>query len=378
MNPAKLVQTAMILPGGLTWPDLKAGRSAVRYLPKEWPAAVGAPLDQHPPEPPDWPHGPMPRALNLAVAALRQLNYDPNRHYGLVLGLPSMLAEVEYVERCLQFRNEPAQIAKLNGFSFDFPLSYLASKLNTGPRLRLDSACASGCDALIVAAQWLQAGPITDVLVIAASAMLNPIGLALFRNLKALNPHSDLKASRPFDRQRRGFVMGEAAAAVWLSSDPTLSAQAFLVGYGQSMNAIHFVDLPDDTTAMEIACRQALGDLDRVAYVSAHGTATRRNDQVETALHERLFQTQTPKVPLSSIKSMVGHCLGAAGLIEAIVCVEALKEQIAPPTIHLSEPEYDLNYVAQKAQPIQGNFALSNTFAFGGANTSLLFAKEHP
>ena len=381
MDPVAFVDSATILPGLMRWPDLREGTSAVRMLEGEYPVAVGAPVPLAPIIPSDWPFPVMPRALGLAREALMALELDPNRSYALVLGLPNLYSETAYLEPTLVHRHEPEHMARLIGFAHDFPMNYLADLLpGCGPRLRVDAACATGNDALIVAHQWLSAGVVDNVVVVAASAMLNPVGLALFNNLQALNDRPDLEASCPFDARRRGFVMGEGAAAAWLTRDSELNARGYLCGYGQSMNAHKFVDLPEDIGPMAAACRAALGPLREVAYISAHGTATPINDAAETRLYKDLFGHRAAKIPISSIKSMIGHCLGAAALIEAITCLHALEEQMAPPTInlHVTDPACDLDYVANRACAIEGNFALSNAFAFGGHNSSILLSRERP
>ena len=376
-----IIDHALVLPGDLTWRDLKAGSSAVCFLEGEFPVCVGAPISADFETPESWPFPMIPRALNLALKALSQLSFDPDRRYGLVLGLPNLFSETDYMEHALPYRNEPTAMGDTLGFCYDYPLGFVAEAIpGCGPRLRVDSACATGNDALIAAYQWIDGGLVDDVIVLAASAMLNPAGTALFHNLKALNDSESLQASCPFDRRRRGFVMGEGAAALWLSGNSDLPARGYLCGYGQSMNADKFVDLPQDPRAMLAACEGALGGLEKVAYVSAHGTATQANDLVETKLYRRLFGPRADEIPVSSIKSMIGHCLGAAALIEAIVCLQALAHQTAPPTINLNEPDEqcDLNYVPNQPQPIEGNFALSNAFAFGGHNSSILLAGSRP
>ncbi len=380
-KPVGIMRSAMVIPGLLEWEDLRAGKSAVRFLTGEAPVPTGAPTPLVVDPPQDWPFLLMPRALGLALAALERLDYEPGRPYGMVLGMPNLFSETAYLEWVLPHRDQPEFMEALLGFSHDFPLNFLAERAGCqGPRLRVDSACATGNDALIVAGQWIQAGVVDDVLVVAASAMLNPVGLALFHNLQALSPVRDLESSCPFDRRRRGFVMGEGAAAMWLSKSAGPDCAGYLCGYGQSMNAEKFIDLPKDLEAMKAACRGALGSLERVAYVSAHGTGTPANDPVETRLHRELFGALAEGVPLSSVKSMIGHCLGAAALIEAIVCLKALRDQMAPPTINLRQPDpaCDLDYCALEARAIEGNFALSNAFAFGGQNSSILLARERP
>lgn len=373
-EPLAVVKAAMVAPGLLAWDQLCAGTSAVVRLAENNPVHVGAPVPL--PENPE-----MPRGLSLALASIARLDIDPHRPRGLVLGLPSLLSETRYVEHSLKHRNDPKQMARVAHYSGQNPLQLLAKQLpGVGPRVRVDSACATGNDALICAADWIHGGLVDEVLVVCASAMLNPVGLALFHNLKALNDQDDLAASKPFDRNRRGFVMGEGAAAVVLRKQDKGAALGWLCGGGRSMNAASFTDLPDDLSAMARACTDALEGYPTPAYISAHGTSTPANDVAETRLYRRIFGADADRVPISSIKSMIGHTLGAAALIEAIVCLHAVRDQKAPPTINLTtpDPDCDLNVTPNVAAPINGNFALSNAFAFGGHNSSVLLAGERP
>jgi len=316
-----------------------------------------------------------PRAVGLACEALRRLNPPPNERVGLVLGLPNFNAEVPYLEHVLPHGDNPGAMSEVACFYADAALHFLAGKIsNCGPRVRLDSACATGNDCLIVAHQWLSSGLVSHCIVVAASAMVTQTGLALFKNLKALSTSDSLEASCPFDRRRNGFVMGEGAAAMWLTSEESCPARAYLDGYGLRLCAENFIDLPEELTPMAEACRDALGENEAVAYVSAHGTATKLNDLRETQLHHHLFGSKAASIPMSSVKSMLGHTLGAAALIDAGVCVASLETGMAPPTInlHQADPDCDLDYVPLQAKPIRGQLALSNAFAFGGQNTSVL------
>ena len=364
-----------VLPGELDWEDLLAGRSAVVSLPEHFPVSVAAPCPIEPEVPADWQKGLFPRAVGLAHEALQRLGPKKMDRVGLVLGLPNYFAEVPYLEHVLPHGDQPEEMAWVGGFYADAALDFLAKRIpNCGPRVRLDSACATGNDCLAVAHQWLSTGFVSNCVVVAASAMVTPTGLALFKNLKALSLSKSLQASCPFDRRRNGFVMGEGAAAFWLTTDTKWHPRGFLEGYGMRLQAANFIDLPEDLAPMAEACQEALGENDEVAYVSAHGTATQLNDLRETQLHRHLFGERAQEIPMSSVKSMLGHTLGAAALIDAGVCVSALEAGMAPPTINLHEPdpECDLNYLPLQAQPIHGDLALSNAFAFGGQNTSVL------
>lgn len=380
MNDVRIAAYGWVLPGELDWPDLLGGRSAVVELPPAYPVRVGAPVPLSTNPPSDWAYSLFPRVLGLIRTALDRLDYDPDRRYGLVLGLPNLYSQADYLDACHRYCQEDGPVEPMLAFSQHVPLMAVADWLNLSadaPCLRVDSACATGGDAMVVAAQWLEAGCVEDVVVIAASAMLNPVGTALFHNLKALNPHADLTASCPYDARRRGFVMGEAAAALWMTRDPQVPALGILRGYGQSMNADHFVEPPADVAAMATAANAALAGEQRVAYVSGHGTATPLNDIAEAKLHRAVFGAAAGEVPISSVKSMVGHTLGAAALIEAIVCVEALRHQKAPPTINFqsADPEIPLWVVPNQWAAIHGDLALSYSFAFGGHNNCLLFSR---
>lgn len=378
-KPVAVANYAWVLPGDLTWENLLAGVSAVRSLPVDFPVKVGAPFSGNVTVPPEWGHANMPRAIGLAWEAFSRLDAQMGPKPGLVLGLPNYNSEEIYLEKACKQGLDSAAMATLSAYHGDAALTFFAERIpGCGPRIRVDSACATGNESLIVAHQWLASGVITDCIVLAASAMLSPVGLALFKNLKALSTLDSLDASCPFDARRRGFVMGEGAAAFWLTTRQEVHHRAYIIGYGHRLVAENFIDLPEDLRGMREACTEALGNHSEVAYVCAHGTGTQLNDLRETELHRALFGKKAQGIPLSSVKSMIGHTLGAAALINAGVCVSALENQMAPPTINHSvpDPNCDLNYVPNTAQSIKGSLALSNAFAFGGQHTSVLFARD--
>ena len=374
---------SIVAPGDLTYSDFIAGRSAVVRLPETFPVRVGAPIPEHVCRPRPDAQRIMPRGIALALEACDRLEYDPDAHYGLVLALPTLRAEPEHIERSLDAVQDPSGLIPLLSFFADAPLAHVAKHLGVaGPRVRVDTACASGSDALIFAHQWLESGAVEDVIVVASTAMLNPFAVAGFNNLGALNRDDDLSASRPFDSVRNGFVMGEGAAAMWLSRRPDTTAQGYLSGYGQSMNATHMTGVPNDIGVMLRACTSALSCVPSpekdLAYISAHGTSTRLNDAAEIRVYRELLGEGRASVPISSLKSMIGHCLGASSLIEACVCMDVLTHGTAPPTINLQdpEPESGLDFVPNESREVSGDFVLSNAFGFGGHNSSLLFSRE--
>jgi len=372
MTPGAIVSTALAAPGDLDPAALLRGESAVRRLDLDAPIHVGAPA------PLRCASG-LPRAVDLALLAGRRLGLEGGPRYGLVLGLSSLHSEPRYLEPTLASRQDREGLRPLRAWRGDRPLRIVAEKLGLeGPALRIDTACASGSDALITAQQWLDAGLVEDVVVLAASAMLHPVGLALFHNLRALSSRDDLAASRPFDLRRDGFVMGEGAAGLWLSRRRPSRPLGFLLGWGQSMNAHKITDMPEDLEAMAVACRGALGGRRRVDYICAHGTSTPANDRCENRLYRHLFPRTCTSMPISSVKSMTGHCLGASSLLEVVVSLAALSAGKAPPNLNLEhpDPDCDLDYIAGSPRPIASGTVLSNAFAFGGHNSSVLLGAE--
>lgn len=377
-SPA-IIATALLAPGDLSVDDFLAGQNAVTRLDIDSPVTIGGAV---PDLSASLPVILRPRAVELALRVTKRLQLDPEAHYGLVLGLSNLHAEPAYLEHALAHRDDPEGMRQAAAFRGSGPLDSVSRSLGiTGPRVRVDSACASGSDALILGAQWLESGYVEDVVVVAAAAMLDPVGLALFRNLRALSPSNELDASRPFDSTRDGFVMGEGAAAVWLSSRQPSSPQAWIAGSGRSMNAFKMTDMPSDPGSMIACCRSAAGRfVDEIGYVSAHGTSTPANDRTETRVHHRLFERRAQDVPLSSLKSMTGHCLGASSLMEIVVTVDSMQRGAFIPTLHLNhpDPECDLNYLANGTAHFECEFALANAYAFGGQNSSVLLARNQP
>jgi 3-oxoacyl-[acyl-carrier-protein] synthase II len=250
------------------------------------------------------------------------------------------------------------------------------------------SACATSAHAIGVAAMHIERGDADIVIAGGSEASISPIGIGGFNAMKALSTRNDApeKASRPFDKNRDGFVMGEGAATLVLEDyehaikrgAPIL---AELVGFGFTADAYHLTaPAPGGEGAvrsMKLCIEDAKIKPEEVDYINAHGTSTYYNDKSETQAIKTLFGDHAYKLIVSSTKSMTGHLLGAAGAIEAVVTVLTLMNDIIPPTINLEEPdpECDLNYAPNKAVERKVNYAISNAFGFGGHNVSLLFKK---
>lgn len=257
-----------------------------------------------------------------------------------------------------------------------------------GPNYSVVSACASGAHSIGEAAGYIRRGLCQIMLAGGAEAAVTPLGVAGFAAMKALStrnndPHA---ASRPFDKDRDGFVIAEGAAALILEDFEHATKRGAkiygeIIGYGASSDAYHMTNPAPEGAGAAKAMLAALKDAnlgpDLIQYINAHGTSTPAGDGQESQAVHRVFAASARKVWMSSTKSMIGHSLGAAGAIEAVLSVLSLRDNIAPPTINLDQPseDCDLDYVPKNAR--QGKFqnVMSNSFGFGGTNATLVFAK---
>lgn len=259
-----------------------------------------------------------------------------------------------------------------------------------GPNHSVVTACATGAHAIGDAARLIAYGDADVMVAGGAESSIVPIGIAGFLACKALcTAFNDTpeKASRPYDKDHAGFVMGEGAGVMVLEEYEHAKARgakiyAELTGYGLSGDAYHITAPSEDGEggyrAMQMALKRAGLKPSDIDYVNAHGTSTMA-DWIEAKAIERLMGDHAPNVALSSTKSMIGHLLGAAGAVEAVFCVLALRDQIAPPTINLDDPEQEtaLNMVKDKGQPMKIDAAMSNSFGFGGTNACVIFQKAN-
>ena len=258
----------------------------------------------------------------------------------------------------------------------------------TGPNLAIATACTTSTHSLGLAMRLIQYGE-ADAMLAGGSEMATCVtGMSGFAQAKALSLRNDdpQGASRPWDKDRDGFVMGDGAGAMMLEEYEHAKARgakiyAEIIGFGMSGDAFHVTAPPDDGEGARKAMSKALTDAqlspDRVQYVNAHATSTELGDRAETLAIHRAFGAAADTLAVSSTKSMTGHLLGAAGGIEAIFSLLALRDQVAPPTINLHQPGEgcDLDYVPNTARPMQIEYALSNSFGFGGTNGSLIFRR---
>jgi 3-oxoacyl-[acyl-carrier-protein] synthase II len=253
----------------------------------------------------------------------------------------------------------------------------------SGPALALSAACASGNHALEIGRQWLRLGLVDVCVAGACDLAVTPVCLATFGNLRALSRRNSdpAAASRPFDRGRDGFVLGEGGVAFVLERAADArrrraDAYAEVAGYGSTSDAHHHVIPSPDPAQAVAAVRQALADAridpGQVDHVNAHATGTPVGDAAEAAVLRIVLGDATDRIPVTSTKSLTGHMLTAAGAFEALACLTALRHQTIPPTINLDDPDVDLCLVANEARPHRVRIAVSNSFGFGGSNTSLV------
>ncbi len=257
-----------------------------------------------------------------------------------------------------------------------------------GPVSATTTACAAGSNAIGDAFEIIKRGDAEIMIAGGSEAAVTPIGMAGFSNMQALSTRNDEpeKASRPFDRDRDGFVMGEGCGILIIEElqsalERGAGIYAEIFGYGLSGEAYHITALEESGVNVARCMKNCLDEggigLEEVDHINAHGTSTSLNDIVETNAIKRCFGEHAYNINVCSTKSMTGHCLGASGAIEAVATVLAIKDDIIPPTINLDNPDEgcDLNYTANVSQKRKVNIALSNSMGFGGHNVSLGFKK---
>lgn len=254
-----------------------------------------------------------------------------------------------------------------------------------GPNLSSVTACAAGTHAICEAAKTIMLDGADAMLVVGSESAICPVGIGGFAAMKALSDRNDepQKASRPFDKDRNGFVMGEGAGALVLEEYESAKKRgariyAELIGFGESSDANHITTPAPQgegaLRAMKAALKMAGKSVD---YVNAHGTSTAYNDLYETMALKVAFGGKDSVPPVSSTKGQIGHCLGGAGALEAIISIMAMQESVLPPTINQEnpDPECDLDYIPNTAREANIQVVMSNSFGFGGTNGVVIFSK---
>jgi 3-oxoacyl-[acyl-carrier-protein] synthase II len=338
------------------------------------------------------------RKMSFAAEAARQAVDDasacgstPGREGGLSLGIG---LELFSMDDAIAKTGAELPIGRRERLTFlqtpsDLCVSVLAARFGlTAPPATHVSACAAGTDAIGSAARMIARGRRRWMLAGGADSMINPLGVAGFCSIGAMSTSNDdpAGASRPFDRRRNGFVLGEGAAMLVLERQSDAEARgariyAEIAGYGTSFDAHGITEPHPDGRGAVQAMSRALADAgiepSAIDSINAHGTATPKNDVVETTAIKRLLGDRAYQVPISSTKSMIGHLISAAGAVEAVAAIGCMNAGWVHPTINLDEPDAgcDLDYVAHTARQHEQQYVLSNSFAFGGQNASLVIRR---
>ncbi len=291
----------------------------------------------------------------------------------------------KFIAAGLQFLDPAAELEQ----EPNMPAAHLATMFNAqGPNLNCLTACAASSQAVGEATEIIRRGDADVMLAGGTHSMIHPFGVTGFNLLTALSESNDepTKASRPFDRLRDGFVLGEGSAVVILEELQSAKARGATIygevaGYGTTADAYRITDIPPDGHGGIAAMRMAIADAglnpSDIDYVNAHGTSTTVNDKVESKACKVVFGDDAANVPVSSTKSMMGHLIAAAGVTEMIVCLLAIRDSVLPPTINYEnpDPECDLDYVPNEARQATVQYALNNSFGFGGQNVTLCLSR---
>lgn len=268
----------------------------------------------------------------------------------------------------------------------NMPAAHVAGLFNAqGPNANCLTACAASSQAVGEATELIRQGAADAMIAGGTHSMIHPFGVTGFSLLTTLSTRNDepTRASRPFDRLRDGFVLGEGSAMVILEEYEHAKRRGApiygeVLGYGSTADAYRITDIHPEGRGAIGCMRRAIADAGLnptdIGYVNAHGTSTSVNDRVETVACKAVFGENAKDVPISSTKSMMGHLIAAAGVTEMIVCLMTLRDQVLPPTINLEnpDPECDLDYIPNVARPAKVRYALNNSFGFGGQNVSLV------
>ena len=388
-----------------SWEALKEGRSGIGTITQfdatDFATQIAGEVDGFNAE--DWMPAKevkkMDRFIHLALAASKMAVEDSGieitesnaERVGVIVG--SGMGGLPAIERMAKVVNErgPRRItpffipmAIINMASGHISMTYGAK----GPNSATVSACASGNHAIGDAYRLIQLGRADAMICGGTESVITPLGIGGFNAMRALSTRNDEpeRASRPFDMDRDGFVMGEGSGIIILEEMEAAKKRganilAEIAGYGMTGDAYHMSSPAPGgeggARCMKLALEDTGVDIEDIGYINAHGTATKYGDELETQAMKTVFGDNARKLAVSSTKSMTGHLLGAAGGLESVVTILALKEGVVPPTINLEnpDPECDLDYVPNEARRIVLKAAMTNSFGFGGTNACLLFKR---
>jgi len=334
-------------------------------------------------------------AIAVALEALEQAGLkidDSNRdRIGVVIGtgiggIGTLMEQVEVLRERGPERVSPFLVPMMIS---DSAAGMIAIRFGArGPNMALATACASGNNAIGEAMEMIRRGAADMMIAGGSEAALVPVAMAGMNVMTALSTRNDdpQTASRPFDKDRDGFLMGEGAGMLILESLEHAQARGAnilceLAGYGTTDDA-HHISAPAENGAgaaisMKLAIENANLTVTDIGYINAHGTSTPLNDKSETAAIKTVFGEQAYNIPVSSTKSMTGHLLGASGALEAVFCIMAIRDQVLPPTINYRtpDPQCDLDYVPNQSRKASPKHVMSNSFGFGGHNATLIFSR---
>lgn len=388
-----------------TWRQILAGKSGIaaidRFDVNEFSTRIGGAIKNF--------------DINEYMSAKESKRFDPFIHYGVAAAeealqdsgiavteanahrigtaIGSGIGGIGLIENSRQILNNggPRKISPFTvpGAIINMIAGVLAIKHNLqGPSIAIATACTTGTHNIGMAARMIAYGDADAMLAGGSEMATTPVGLGAFAAARAMSTRNDdpEQASRPWDKHRDGFVLGDGAGMLVLEEYEFAKRRgahihAELLGFGMSCDAFHMTSPPEDGRGARAAMQCALDDAginaEQVDYINAHGTSTPAGDIAESRAIESLLGGNASKIAVSSTKSMVGHLLGASGAVEAIFSILALRDQVAPPTINLDEVDEgcNLNYVPHTAQPRKLQKVLSNSFGFGGTNGSLLFGQ---
>ena len=405
-NRVVVTGIGILCPVGLnafsTWEALIAGKSGIDYItlfaPEPFATKFAGEVKGF--EPTDYVSRKearhMDRFIQLAVAASSQavkqagiqINLSNQDDIGVIIGsgFGGLLTLSEQVRILLERGPDRVSPFLVPMMAANMASAQVSIMLGAkGPNFCTASACSSGSDAIGTAYEVIRRGDARAMLAGGSEAAVTPIGIAAFNALRAISTRNSEPqlASRPFDAEREGFVLSEGAAALMLEDLSFAQRRganilAEIIGYGISSDAYHVTQPPGDgagaVRAMQMALNKARLATTEIDYINAHGTSTPLNDKMETKAIKAVFGDTAYHIPISSTKSMMGHLLGGAGAVEAVICVMVIQHGIIPPTINLThpDPECDLDYVPNIARQARVTTALSNSFGFGGHNSVLV------
>jgi len=387
------------------WPRMLAGESAVAPITlmdaSEYTTRIAAEVKDFNPE--DWLDRKEARRIDRFIAlaaaasamAIKDADFKPSdeekEEVGVLIG--SGIGGLTYLgeQHRRQIEGGPGKVSPfLVPYMIPDMASGYVSILNgyKGPNTCVVTACATGANAIGDAYHIIKRGDATAMIAGGTEAPINELGLGGFCAARAMSTRNDdpAHASRPFDKERDGFVIGEGAAVFVMEDYEAAKARGAkiygeVIGYGMSGDAYHITQPSPEadgaTRSLRMALRQSGLGTDGIGYINAHGTSTYYNDKLETLAIKNVLGENAYKTPVSSTKSMIGHTLGAAGAIESLVCLLAMRDGKIPPTINYEfpDPECDLDYVPNTAREARVDYAASNSFGFGGHNVTLIFGR---